>query len=297
MAGTEAVDPRYADIDNWPTSDAVTAMIEGQRAAIDALNSQAGAIAAACEAAAQRLSSSRGRLAYAGAGTSGRVAVQDGVELTPTFGWPHERLLYLLAGGLPALLESAEGAEDDVVDAAKQIADHAVGAADVVVAVAASGHTPFTLKIVEDARARGALTIAIANNAATPLLGAADHAILLATGSEIISGSTRMKAGTAQKAAVNIISTTIMLRLGKVYQGQMVDMIVSNAKLQRRAAGIVRIITGCTEEAAVDALERGDNGITKAILIAKGATPEQAATLLSENDGILAKAIAAFERQ
>jgi len=294
MPGTEAVDPRYADIDDWPTTDAVAAMIEGQREAIEALNSQAGAIAAACEAAAQRLSSSRGRLIYAGAGTSGRVAVQDGVELTPTFGWPQERLLYLLAGGLPALMKSAEGAEDDVVDAAKQITEHAVGAADVVVAVAASGHTPFTLRIVEEARARGALTIAIANNPSTPLLGAASHAIFLETGSEIISGSTRMKAGTAQKAAVNIISTTIMLRLGKVYQGQMVDMVVSNAKLQRRAAGIVQMLTECTEKEAVDALERGENSISKAVLIAKGNTPENASKLLRENDGRLGRAIAAL---
>ena len=294
MPGTEAVDPRYADIDDWPTTDAVAAMIEGQREAIEALNSQAGAIAAACEAAAQRLSSSRGRLIYAGAGTSGRVAVQDGVELTPTFGWPQERLLYLLAGGLPALMKSAEGAEDDVVDAAKQITEHAVGAADVVVAVAASGHTPFTLRIVEEARARGALTIAIANNPSTPLLGAASHAIFLETGSEIISGSTRMKAGTAQKAAVNIISTTIMLRLGKVYQGQMVDMVVSNAKLQRRAAGIVQMLTECTEKEAVDALERGENSISKAVLIAKGNTPENASKLLRENDERLGRAIAAL---
>ena len=294
MPGTEAVDPRYADIDDWPTTDAVAAMIEGQREAIEALNSQAGAIAAACEAAAQRLSSSRGRLIYAGAGTSGRVAVQDGVELTPTFGWPQERLLYLLAGGLPALMKSAEGAEDDIVDAAKQITEHAVGAADVVVAVAASGHTPFTLRIVEEARARGALTIAIANNPSTPLLGAASHAIFLETGSEIISGSTRMKAGTAQKAAVNIISTTIMLRLGKVYQGQMVDMVVSNAKLQRRAAGIVQMLTECTEKEAVDALERGENSISKAVLIAKGNTPENASKLLRENDERLGRAIAAL---
>ncbi|AJA11666.1 hypothetical protein FG91_00653 [Sphingopyxis sp. LC81] len=294
MPGTEAIDPRYAEIDNWPTIDAVTAMIEGQREAIEALNSQADAIAAACAAAAQRLLSSQGRLIYVGAGTSGRVAVQDGVELTPTFGWPEERLLYLLAGGLPALIESAEGAEDDVADAERQIAEHAVNAADVVVAVAASGRTPFTLRAIEVARARGALTIAIANNASTPILEAALHPILLGTGSEIISGSTRMKAGTAQKAAVNIISTTIMLKLGKVYQGQMVDMIVSNAKLQRRAAGIVQMLTSCSEEEAMAALKRGENSISKAVLIAKGNTPEGAAKLLGDNGGILGKAIAAL---
>lgn len=294
MPGTEAIDPRYAEIDNWPTIDAVTAMIEGQREAIEALNSQADAIAAACAAAAQRLLSSQGRLIYVGAGTSGRVAVQDGVELTPTFGWPEERLLYLLAGGLPALIESAEGAEDDVADAERQIAEHAVNAADVVVAVAASGRTPFTLRAIEVARARGALTIAIANNSSTPILEAALHPILLGTGSEIISGSTRMKAGTAQKAAVNIISTTIMLKLGKVYQGQMVDMIVSNAKLQRRAAGIVQMLTSCSEEEAMAALKRGENSISKAVLIAKGNTPEGAAKLLGDNGGILGKAIAAL---
>ena len=294
MSGTEAVDPRYAEIDDWSTIDAVTAMIEGQREAIEALSGQGVALAAACEAAAQRLSAGGGRLVYAGAGTSGRVAVQDGVELTPTFGWLRDRLLYLLAGGLAALIDSAEGAEDDVVDAARQVADHALGPDDVVVAVAASGRTPFTLKIVEDARARGALTIAIANNASTPLLEAADHAIYLGTGGEIISGSTRMKAGTAQKAAVNIISTTLMLRLGKVYRGQMVDMVVSNMKLQRRAAGIVQMLTQCSEDEAVDALERGENSISKAILIAKGQTPENAERLLRDHEGILGRAIAAL---
>src|SRR3546814_387676 len=139
-----------------------------------------------------------------------------------------------------------------------------------------------------------ALTIAIANNASTPILEAALHPILLGTGSEIISGSTRMKAGTAQKAAVNIISTTIMLKLGKVYQGQMVDMIVSNAKLQRRAAGIVQMLTSCSEEEAMAALKRGENSISKAVLIAKGNTPEGAAKLLGDNGGILGKAIAAL---
>lgn len=298
MSNTEAVDHRYSSIDDWPTFDAVAAMIEGQRFAIEALNSQSDAITAASEAAAQRLSSSGGgRLIYAGAGTSGRVAVQDGVELTPTFGWPPERLLYLLAGGLAALVESAEGAEDDAADAAKLIGEHDVGAQDVVIAVAASGHTPFTVKIVEDARARGALTIAIANNRSAPLLDAATHAILLETGSEIISGSTRMKAGTAQKAALNIISTTIMLRLGKVYRGQMVDMIISNAKLQRRAAGMVQILTHCSEEEAIDALERSGNSIARAVLIAKGKAPECAAQLLDDHGGILGKAVAALERK
>lgn len=294
MTGTESIDPRYADIDSWPTEDAVAAMIEGQRRAIDALAAQTAALSAAALAAAERLARSDGRLIYAGAGTSGRVAVQDGVELTPTFGWPGARLAYLVAGGLEALTESKEGAEDDRAAAADGLVSLHAGPADVIIAVAASGRTPFTLSAIETARERGALTIALANNPGTPLLAAAEHPILLDTGSEIISGSTRMSAGTAQKAALNILSTAIMLRLGKVYRGQMVDMIISNIKLRQRAIAMIRLLAGCSEAQASAALVAADDRIAPAVLIAMGHSRTEAQSALATSGGILRDAIAAL---
>lgn len=250
---TETADPRYTDIARWPTRSAVDAMIEGQLTAIAALQAGAQALADAADAAADRLRGG-GRLCYAGAGTSGRIAVQDGVELSPTFDWGDERLVFLMAGGLDALTSSAEGAEDDSEAARAEVARAGIGEGDVLVGVAASGTTPYTVAAVQAARAAGALTIGIANNAGAPLLAAADHALLAATGAEAIAGSTRMKAGTAQKAALNILSSAIMIRLGYVEQGLMVKMRVSNAKLRDRAVRMVMSLTGIDQETAAKRL-------------------------------------------
>lgn len=290
---TETRNPQYIDIDCWPTEQAVDAMLQGQIEAVEAIRSQTARIAAAADAAAARLGSA-GRLIYAGAGTSGRIAVQDGVELGPTFNWPDNRLVYLMAGGMQALAHSAEGAEDDAVEARRLIADHGVGAHDVVIGIAASGRTPFTIAAVEAAREAGALTIAVANNAGTPLLAAAEHSILAATGAEIIAGSTRMKAGTAQKSVANLLSTAIMLRLGRVYRGLMVDMVISNEKLLGRAHGIVQALTRCSEAEAIAALERAGNDIKKAVLIAYGKTPDEADRTLEAHGGILRDAVEAL---
>ncbi len=292
MTGTETPDPRFADIDRWPTIDAVTAMIDGQADAIDAIRSQAGAIAGAAEAAAAVLKAG-GRIAYAGAGTSGRIAVQDGVELGPTFGWPEARLVYLMAGGTDALMHSAEGAEDDADAARAGVADDDIGTGDVLIGVAASGRTRFTISAIAAARTAGALTISIANNADTPLLAAADHAIVASTGSEIIAGSTRMKAGTAQKAILNILSTAIMLRLGRVYRGLMVDMVISNEKLLGRAHGIVRAIANCPDDVAIRAVEASGHDIKVAVLIALGHSADNARALLAAHDHILRDALEA----
>jgi N-acetylmuramic acid 6-phosphate etherase len=290
MSNTEFRDPRFADIDVWPTVQAIETMLEGQIEALQSIRAATHAIAGAAEASATRLSSG-GRLIYTGAGTSGRVAVQDGVELGPTFGWPEQRLCYLLAGGMQALAHSAEGAEDDVVAGRDAVAEAAIGPDDVVIGVAASGRTPFTLAVVEAARASGALTIAVANNADTPLLNAAEHALLAATGSEIIAGSTRMKAGTAQKAILNMLSTAIMLRLGRVYKGLMVDMQVSNDKLLGRAATMVASLASCSIERAGDALVLTGNNIKAAVLVASGLSPEAARTLLAKHQDLLRPAI------
>ena len=290
MPNTESPDPRFADIDSWPTQDAVAAMLEGQVAAIASIKSQTARIAAAAEDAAKRLLAG-GRLVYVGAGTSGRVAVQDGVELGPTFGWPAERLVYLMAGGIDALVRSVEGAEDDAQDAQAQIAANGINRNDVVIGVAASGKTPFTIAAIVSAGQTGGLTIAIANNPDTPLLSAAQHQLVAATGSEVIAGSTRMKAGTAQKAILNLLSTAIMLRLGRVYRGLMVDMVVSNEKLLKRACGIVSSLTNCSDAAAIEAVEAAKHDIKTAVLIAMGQSPEAAAALLRAHGGILRDAV------
>jgi N-acetylmuramic acid 6-phosphate etherase len=287
---TETVDPRFADIDLWPTERAVEAMLDGQVAAVEALRSQIAAMSAAAEAGADRLRRG-GRLVYVGAGTSGRVAVQDGVELGPTYSWPDARLVYLMAGGPRALTEAVEGAEDDGEAGAAAIAGAGVGADDVVIGVAASGRTPFTLAAIEAGNEAGALTIGVSSNAGTPLLDAAQHGILAETGSELIAGSTRMKAGTAQKAVLNLLSTAMMLRIGRVYRGQMVTMRISNAKLLVRGRAMVRDLAGVDDTAASAALDAAGGDIRAAVLIAGGRSAGEAVRLLEANGGDLRAAL------
>ncbi len=294
---TELISARYAGLDLWPTRDAVQAMLEGQLAAAAVVQSQAAAIAATADAAAERLRGGTGRLIYVGAGTSGRLAVQDGVELGPTYDWGDDRTLYLLAGGMGAMLTSVEGAEDDEAAAADEIGRAALTPSDVVIGVAASGRTPYTVAAITAARAAGALTIGIASNAGTPLINAAEHRILIETGPEIVAGSTRMKAGTAQKIVLNLLSTATMLRLGRVHDGLMVDMRLSNRKLRGRAAHMVSQIAGVGREAAEAALERSGRRIKQAVLIALGLDPEQARQALDEAGGNLRDALSAHHGQ
>jgi N-acetylmuramic acid 6-phosphate etherase len=290
MPNTEALNPRFADIESWTTAEAVDAMLEGQMSAIAAVRSQVGNIARASDAAAAVLRAG-GRIIYAGAGTSGRIAVQDGAELGPTFGWPQERLAYVVAGGMGALVESVEAAEDDADNARAEIGQLDCSSRDVVIGIAASGRTPFAVSAVTAARAAGALTIGISNNPQTPLLIAADHPIVADTGSELVAGSTRMKAGTAQKVILNLLSTAVMLRLGRVYHGLMVNMVVSNSKLESRARAMVEQITGCSADDAATALALAGNDIKRAVLIARGLDSEAAAALLRQHDDNLRAAI------
>src|SRR6266508_2984519 len=214
---TERASARYSGLDLWKPDEILDALIESQLAAGAATRAARPALQRAALAMEARLRF-RGRLVYAGAGTSGRLAVQDGAELAPTFGWPKDRLLLLIAGGRDALLQSVEGAEDDVADARQLIGQHAIDVDDVLVAVAASGTTPFTLACLREAGSRGALTIGIANNQGTPILKESHHPIFLDTGPEPIAGSTRLKAGTAQKITLNGLSTLLMILLGRVYR-------------------------------------------------------------------------------
>lgn len=295
MLNTETVDPRYADIDSWPIELAVDTMLQGQLSAAAAVQSQASIIAHASGRAADRLRTG-GRLVFVGAGTSGRIAVQDGVELGPTFNWPEHRLLFLLAGGMSALAHSSEGAEDDASAAEAAVGEHRVGPQDVVIGCAASGRTPYTIAAINASRNTGALTIAMSNNSAAPLIDAADIGIVLETGSEIVAGSTRMKAGTAQKIALNLLSTAIMLRLGRVYRGMMIDMLVSNAKLRDRARRMIADLANVDMEKASIALTHADDDIKRGVLIARGMEPKRASACLVRNNEVLRDAIAELDR-
>ena len=294
VRSTEAFSPRYRGIDCWDAPDILQTLLEGQLAAVAAVGPALPAIGAAATAAVARLRAG-GRLCYAGAGTSGRLAVLDGVELTPTFGWPQNRLGWFIAGGAPALTTSVEGAEDDEAAAARAVADAGLGADDVLIAVAASGRTPYTRRALAAAGKCGALTIAIANNADAPLFDGADHAILLATGPEAIAGSTRMKAGTAQKVALNLLSTLIMIRLGHVYDGLMVDVQAGNVKLTERSVRMVREIAGVDAGRAADALKQADGSVKLAALVLRGLTQAAGRQLLDANDDDLRRAFAALD--
>src|SRR6185437_15344371 len=264
---TERIDPRYADLDSWSAAEMIAAMYEGQLAAAGAVRGALGAIATAVEDAVPALRRG-GRIIYIGAGTSARIGVQDGSELPPTYDWPADRVVFVIAGGLDALVRSVEGAEENEAAATEAIANAKIAAQDVVIGVAASGTTPFTIAALRAAHAAGAVTIAVANNADAPIFAAARHKILVESGSEAVAGSTRMNAGTAQKIVLNLFSTTVMVKMGRVYRGLMVEMRARNAKLRRRAVAIVTQIVGCTEGDAARHLERADGDLKTAILLA-----------------------------
>ena len=288
---TERPSPRYANIDLWEPLDALDAMIEGQLAAVAAVRAARLPLLKAALAMEARLRGG-GRLVYAGAGTSGRLAVQDGAELMPTFGWPPERLLLLIAGGEEAMVRAVEGAEDEAAQAAALVRRHSVAADDVLIAVAASGTTPFTLAALREAKLHGALTIGIANNAGTPLLAEAECPICLETGPEPIAGSTRMNAGTAQRIALNLLSSLAMIRLGRVYAGLMVEVQASNAKLSRRRERIVMQLTGGGDSEVRDALHRAGGSVKLAVLLLKGYSLDKAEAALERAGGRLRDALA-----
>jgi N-acetylmuramic acid 6-phosphate etherase len=292
---TERFSARYSGLDTWNPDEILDALIESQLAAVAATRAATPVLARAALAMEARLRY-RGRLIYAGAGTSGRLAVQDGAELMPTFSWPEERLVLLMAGGHDALVRSVEGAEDDIGIAQQRVHQYVVDGRDVLIAVAASGTTAFTLACLREAKLRGALTIAIANNADTPLLQEADHPILLDTGAEPIAGSTRLKAGTAQKVALNLLSTLLMILLGRVYDGLMVDVQAVNRKLVRRSEDMLVRLTGSSRDAARAALLQAHGSVKLAVMLLRGCDLERGVRLLDQADGRLRSALALIGR-
>jgi N-acetylmuramic acid 6-phosphate etherase len=293
MLKTETPAQDHAQLDQYPTTELVNVLVDDQINAVNAVRAAAPSIAAAVTAALPRVEAG-GRLIYVGAGTSGRLGVLDSVELYPTFSWPHGRAVALIAGGTDAMFVAVEGAEDDLDQGAADIRSVDVGPDDVVLLIAASGGTPYVLGALRAAREAGALTIGFANNTDAPVANEAEIGVTLDTGSEVISGSTRLKAGTSQKIALNTFSSALMVRLNKVYGNLMVDLKATNAKLVRRAIRLTTFATGADEAAARAVLEQCGFHVKVAIVaLSKKVSVEQARALLETARGSVRHALAA----
>ncbi|OWQ46493.1 N-acetylmuramic acid 6-phosphate etherase [Roseateles noduli] len=289
---TETPSALHQDLDLYDSARLMEVFIDDQRAAVEAVRAAAAALAAAVDAVLPRIAAG-GRLLYAGAGTSGRLGVLDSVELVPTFSWPRERAVAVLAGGEGAMFVAVEGAEDDEPQGRRDIEALAPTPDDVVIGIAASGHTPYVLGALAAGRAAGCLTIAIANNPGAAVLAAGEFPILLDTGAEVISGSTRLKAGTAQKIALNSFSSALMVRLHKVYGNLMVDMKATNAKLVRRAVALTMRAADIDESAARAALDQcGFHVKTATVMLLRQLDAAGAQALLARHDGDVRAALA-----
>lgn len=288
---TEMPNAVFATLDQFETNALVNAFVDDQHHAVAAVQAAAPDIARAVEVAVPRIRSG-GRLIYAGAGTSGRLGLLDSVELNPTFSWPDERTVALLAGGQDALYRAVEGAEDSREMGASDIAGAGVSANDVVLLLAASGSTPYVMGAIDEARARGALTIGVANNPGSPVAAHAELGITLDTGSEVISGSTRLKAGTAQKIFLNTFSSCVMVRLNKVYGNLMVDVRATNAKLVQRCINLTVTATQCEPDIARRVLAECEFQVKTAIVsIRREVSVERARQILVDTDGSLRAAL------
>lgn len=293
---TEARNLATVNIDIVPTLEMVRMINAEDRRVAEAVAEELPRIAAAIDAIAARMQTG-GRLIYIGAGTSGRLGVLDASECPPTFGTPPELVVALIAGGERAITTAVEGAEDNATAGAQEIAALNVGPADSVVGIAASGRTPYVLGGLAEARRRGALTIGLACNRAAELEALVEIAITPIVGPEVVSGSTRLKAGTAQKMVLNMLSTGVMIRLGKTFSNLMVDVQPTNAKLRERARRIVHeacasMGQGLCEAEAGALLDRCDGEVKTAIVVAlTSASPEAARARLQEAHGVVRRAL------
>lgn len=294
---TERVNERYADLDLLTTRELVAAMNAEDAGVAPAVAENADAIATAVDGIAERMLRG-GRLIYIGAGTPGRLGVLDASEAPPTFGIDPGRIVGVIAGGRTALVTAVEGAEDDGEAGHGDIANLDVGDLDTVVGISASGRTPYVLGAVAEARSRGAFTVGVACNAASDLGTAAEVRIDVVVGPELLTGSTRLKAGTAQKMVLNMLSTLTMVRLGKTYGNLMVDLKASNEKLVARSERTVILATGVDAATAAHTLAGVGGSVKAAILVhLAGIDPEAALALLTENDGFLRQALAAADKR
>ncbi len=287
---TEQRHPAAEGLQTLAPADVLTRLLEAQVAAAGAVRPAIPALAVAAQAAADALGAGH-RLIYAGAGSSGLMALSDCLELAGTFGIKPDRTPMLLAGGAGTLLHMTGAVEDDPSLAQADLARVRPGRGDVVLCLSASGGTPYTLAVATAARAAGAQVIGLANVPGSALLAAADHPVLLDTGPEVVAGSTRLGAATAQKVAVNLISVLVGLNLGHVHEGYMVNVVADNAKLADRAARIVAALAGVPQDVAAAALEQSCGAVKPAILIAAGAMPEDAVRLIAARAGHLGPAL------
>ncbi|TIO50468.1 MAG: N-acetylmuramic acid 6-phosphate etherase [Mesorhizobium sp.] len=281
---TEALHQNAEGLDVQAPDAILSFLANAQIEAAKAVHGAIPAIAEAAELVARQLKSG-GRLAYAAAGSSGLMAVADALELPGTFGIARDRIAILIAGGDEAFRTLAGGPEDDTEEAAAAVANANIGKGDCLIAVSASGSTPYAVQAIGDARRRGAATIAIANNKGAPLFERADVAILLETPPELIAGSTRMGAGTAQKIALNMLSTLAAVHLGHVHDGYMVNLTADNIKLRDRAVRMVAAITERDRDDAARLLEESGGVVKTAILLAAGAANADAAEKILERAG------------
>ncbi|MGH8794214.1 MAG: N-acetylmuramic acid 6-phosphate etherase [Stackebrandtia sp.] len=289
---TEGVDPRFSRIDTMPAAEIAAIMNQADAEVPEAIGKELPAVAAAIDAIVERLAGG-GRLRYVGAGTAGRMAVVDASECVPTFSTPPDLIKAVLAGGDAAFVSAAEGVEDDRAAGTAAMEEHQIGPGDAVMGVTASGRTPFVLAAVAEARQRGALTVGLSCNRDASLSRIAERPIEVVCGHEVVAGSTRLKAGTAQKMVLNMVSTITMVKLGRTYGNYMVDMSVLNRKLEVRAAKMVSDITGASLDAAREALRRADNHAKTAVLMLERSMDAAAArALLEQTGGRLAEALA-----
>lgn len=293
---TEAFRPELAEIDRLATLEIARIMNGEDRSVPSAVAGRLPEIAAAIDGVAARMARG-GRLIYAGAGTAGRLGVLDASECPPTFNTDPSEVVGLIAGGPSAMVTAVEGAEDSKELAAADLDALDLTPDDTVVGISASGRTPYAIGAVEHARAKGALTIGLSCNADSALGAAAEHPIEVVVGPELLTGSTRLKAGTAQKLVLNMLSTITMIRLGKTYGNLMVDVRASNEKLRARSRRIVSLATGASDTEIEAALAATDGEVKNAILAILGQVDgPTAATLLSASDGHLRAALAAAPR-
>ena len=289
---TEQRNPRTADID-LAESVAIVDMINAEdRVVADVVATQRTAIARVIDAV-EKAFRAEGRLFYVGAGTSGRLGVLDASEIPPTFGAEPTLVQGIIAGGEAALTRSQEGAEDDVDDGGRQVAARGVGVKDVVIGIAASGTTPWVLSALAQAKRNGAVTAIVAcSQPPAETLAVADHHIIAVVGPEVVTGSTRMKAGTATKLILNTITTGAMIRLGKTYGNLMVDLRATNAKLRDRSERIVSEVTAMDRKDARDLLERANGSVKIALVMqALGIDAAEAQTRLAKAGGVVRRVL------
>lgn len=283
---TEAVNPRTAGLDEMPVADLVRILASEQRAAVDAVIAVSDTLAIAVDEVAARLRAG-GRLHYVGAGTSGRLGFLDASEMPPTFGTDPSLVCGHIAGGIGALTRAVEGAEDDAQAGEREMQGH-VNSGDAVVGISASGGAPFVLGAVQAARSAGAWTLGVANSEESPLPRACDLGIVLSTGPEPLTGSTRLKAGTSQKILLNTFSTAVMVRLGKVHDNLMVDVVATNSKLRKRALRLVVHLAEVDETRARELLAQAGGSVKLAVVMArKNIDADAALRLLQARGGSL----------